>query len=80
MVLNNTTTEKITKIFRNLKNKKSAGHDGISNEILKCCSPIIEPYVADVFNKCLEQSIFPEPFKIASVDNQCLSTIESGQI
>ena len=67
MVLNNTTTEEITKIFRNIKNKKSTGHDGTSNEILKCCSPTIEPYVADVFNKCLEQSIFPEPFKIARV-------------
>ena len=49
------------------KNKKSTGYDGISNEILKCCSPIIEPYVADVFNKCLEQSIFQEPLKIARV-------------
>ena len=67
MVLNNTTTEEINKIFRNLKNKKSTGHDGISHEILKCCSPIIEPYVADVFNKCLEQSIFPEPLKKARV-------------
>ena len=67
MVLNNTTTEEITKIFRSLKNKKITGYDGISNEILKCCSPIIEPCVADVFNKCLEQSIFPGPLKIARV-------------
>ena len=67
MVVKNTTTEEITKIVRNLKNKKSTGYDGISNEILKCCSPIIEPYVADVFNKCPEQSIFPETLKIARV-------------
>ena len=62
MVLNNTTTEEITKIIRSLKNTKSTGYDGI-----KCCSPIIEPYVADVFNICLEHSIFPEPLKIARV-------------
>ena len=35
MVLNNTTTEEITKIIRNLKNRKSTGYDGISNEILQ---------------------------------------------
>ena len=28
--------------------------------------PLLEHYVADVFTKCLEQSIFPEPLKIAS--------------
>ena len=67
MVLNNTTTEEITKIIRSLKNTKSTGYDGISDEFLKCCSPIIEPYVADVFNNCLEHSIFPEPLKIAIV-------------
>ena len=58
MVLNNTTTEEITKIVRNLARKKSKGNDGISNEILECSSLIIEPYVADVFNKCLDQIIF----------------------
>ena len=67
MVFNNTTAEEITKILHNLKNKKSTGYDGISNEILKCCSPIIEPYIADVFNKCLEKSIFPQSLKIARV-------------
>ena len=34
----------IGNIISNLKNKKSLRHDGISNEILKCCSPIVEPY------------------------------------
>ena len=51
MVLNNTTTKEITKIIRNLKNKKSTAYDGISNEILKCCSPIIEPYVWRCFQQ-----------------------------
>ena len=58
MVLNNTTNKEIIKIVCNLKNKKSTGYDGISNEILKCCSPIIEPYVADVFNKCSDRVSF----------------------
>ena len=31
----------VTKILRKMKNKKSTGHDGISNEILKCCSPLL---------------------------------------
>ena len=54
MVVNNTTSEKIDKKIRNLKNLKSVGHDGISNENAKRCFLIIESYVANVFNKCFE--------------------------
>ena len=40
----------IGKIISNLKHTKSHGHDGISNEILRCCSPLVEPYPAVAFN------------------------------
>ena len=40
----------IGKIISKLKHIKSHGHDGISNEILRCCSPLVEPYPAVAFN------------------------------
>ena len=35
-----------------MKNKESTREDGITNEMLKCCSPIIEPHIATLFNNC----------------------------
>ena len=55
----------VSKILENMKNKKSTGEDGISNEMLKCCSPIIEPHIATMFNNCIEDGIFPDCFKTA---------------
>ena len=50
-----------------MKNKKSYGLDGISNEILKCCSPVIEPAIAAAFNKCIEERTFQKCLKIAKI-------------
>ena len=44
----------VAKILKQMKNKKSYGVDGISNEILKCFSPVIELAIAAAFNKCIE--------------------------
>ena len=52
----------VYKLMKALKNKKHTGHDRISNEILKCCSPIIEKYLVKAFNNCLEECM-----KIAKV-------------
>ena len=51
MVTTPTNTQEIAKILKHLKNKKSSGHDGISNEIRNCCSPVIEPILAKLFNE-----------------------------
>ena len=67
MVLHQTNESEVTKILRKMKNKKSTGHDGISNEILKCCSPIIECHLARAINYCLLERIFPDSLKIAKV-------------
>ena len=67
MFVHPTNEKEISEILRGLKNKKSSGHDGISNEILKCCSPIIEPFLVKIFNQCIENCIFPDCFKIAKV-------------
>ena len=55
MVLNYTNESEVSKIVSSLKNKKIKGPDGIRNEILKSCSPIIEKYVVGNFNNCIEK-------------------------
>ena len=57
----------VASIIKAMKNKKSCGRDGISSEILKCCSPIIERHLAIAFNKCIDEGVFPDIFKIAKV-------------
>ena len=47
--------------------KKRHGLDGISNGILKCCSPVIEPAIAAAFHKRIEERTFPKCLKIAKV-------------
>ena len=56
----------VASVIKALKNKKSCGMDGISNEILKCCSLIIERHLARAFNKCID-GVFPDIFKTAKV-------------
>ena len=57
----------VAKVLKQMKNKKNYGFDGISNEIFKCSSPVIEPAIAAAFNKCIEERTFPKCLKIAKV-------------
>ena len=57
----------VSKIPKNEKNKKNTGEDGMSNEMLKCCSPNIAPHIATLFNNCIKERIFPDCFKSANV-------------
>ena len=67
MVTTPTNSQEIARILKHLKTKKSSGHDGISNEILKCCSPVIEPNLAEIFNEMIEFSISPDWMKLAKI-------------
>ena len=66
MPLSETNEQEISKVLWKMKNKKSAGYDGISNEILKCCSPIIESHLAKSVNKCITE-VFPKCLKVSKV-------------
>ena len=56
----------VASIIKALKNK-SCGMDGISSEILKSCSPITARHLALAFNKCIDEGVFPDIFKIAEL-------------
>ena len=62
-----TTLSELSKIIRSLKNKKSAGYDGLNSEIVKIFLPVICDYLCNVFNTCFEKGYFPLPFKKAKV-------------
>ena len=67
MVLQPTNAMEIAKVLFSLKNKKSTGNDGNSNEMLKCCSPVIECYLANAVNNFIQEKVFPDNLKIAKV-------------
>ena len=67
MVVYPTNASEVTSIIKKMKNKKSCGEDGISNDILKCCSPIVDEYIAIAFNKCILEKTYPTCLKVAKV-------------
>ena len=66
MVIHPTDHLEVSKIIEQLKNKKISSHGGISNEILKCCSPEVV-FLADAINKDINEHVFPETLKVAKV-------------
>ena len=57
----------VASVKKALKNKKNCGMDLVSNESFKCCSPISERHLARVFNKCIDEGVFPDIFKTVKV-------------
>ena len=48
-----------------MNNKKSAGPDEISNQLLKLASPYIAGSLTYIFNSCIEQNVFRREFQKA---------------
>ena len=67
MFMSPTTKTEIERLIDKLPNKKSKGHDDISNVLLKKIkSPISHP-LEIIFNKSLQEGSFPEKMKHADV-------------
>ena len=54
-----------SKIISRLKNKRNTSHDGVSNEIINGCWPVIEPYLVELFKKYPNEENFPDQMKSA---------------
>ena len=50
-----------------MKSKRSSGHDGISNLLLKELSDVISHPLSIIFNCLIESGVFPDLMKIADV-------------
>ena len=55
------------KIIMNLDLSKSSGPDCIPVVVLKNCEPKLFYILAELFNKCLKESCFPDCWKASSV-------------
>ena len=61
------TLIELDKIIKQLPNKTSSGHDGISNILLKKISPSILCILTELYNDSIEQGLFPTIMKHAEV-------------
>ena len=65
MYLSPTCENEISKLIKQLPNKKSHGYDKINNCLLKELRPVITLPLTIAFNKSLEEGIFPDCMKDA---------------
>lgn len=60
------TPVKVGEIIRAIKTD-SVGLDGIGIKMIELCGSVILPYITHIVNCCLEQSVFPDLWKVALV-------------
>ena len=61
------TPKMIGKVAMNLDLSKASGPDCIPVVVLKNCEPEFSYILAEIFNKCLKESCFPDCWKVSSV-------------
>ena len=67
LFLHPTTPCKLLKVMKKLPIKRSSGHDGINNIVLKEISEYICIPLTELFNKSMTIGVFPDAMKIAEV-------------
>ena len=61
------TLKMVKKVIMNLDLSKASGPDCIPVVVLKNCEPELSYILADLFNKYLKESCFPDSWKVSSV-------------
>ena len=61
------TPKMVKKVIMNLDLSKASGPDCIPVVVLKNCEPELSYLLAELFNKCLKESCFPDCWKVLSV-------------
>ena len=61
------TPKMVRKVVMNLGLSKASGSDCIPVVVLKNCEPELSYILAELFNKCLKESCFPDCWKVSSV-------------
>ena len=61
------TPKMVKKVITNLDSSKASGPDCIPMVILKNCEPELSYILAELFNKFLKESCFPDCWKVSSV-------------
>ena len=61
------TLKMVKRLIMSLDLSKASGPDCISVVVLKNCEPELSYILAELFNKCLKESCFPDCWKVSSV-------------
>ena len=61
------TTEDVNNAIDSIKSHSAPSKDEILLKFVKLAKCILSPYLANSFNKCMDQDIFPFDFKVAYV-------------
>ena len=61
------SSKMIKKVIMNFDLSKASGPDFIPVVVLKNCEPELSYILAELFNKCLKESCFPDCWKVSSV-------------
>ena len=61
------TPKIVKKVILNLDLSKVSGPDCIQVRVLKNCGPEFSYILAELFNKCLRESCFPDCWKVSSM-------------
>ena len=61
------TSKMVKKVIMNLDLSKASGPGCIPVVVLKNCEPELSYILAELFNKCLKESCFPDCWKVSSV-------------
>ena len=65
MVMREATVSEVSVIVSNLR--KNGGLDDISRRFLYLCGNYVPVYLCKLFNLCINQSVFPDVFKVAKI-------------
>ena len=57
----------VKKVIANLDLSKTSGPDCIPVVVLNNCQPELSHILAELFNKCMKESCFPDCWKVSSV-------------
>lgn len=61
------TVREVIRLVSNISNKKTMGTDTLNARIIKCALPCIAVSLTHLYNRCIEEHIFPSVFKEAMV-------------
>jgi hypothetical protein len=65
------TTQEISEVVNNLKNKKACSPDSIYSEHLKASLPILQGAISCLLNECLRQGSIPNSWRKSTVKMLC---------
>lgn len=67
MRLTEVSVDDVSKIIKSMQNKKSHGHDLLTNQILKRCSFVLSVPLTHIINASIRQNVFPHVWKKSRV-------------